>query len=103
LEILINQLVGTTDTCNHSFCLSCLQEWLKHGFNVCPLDRQVFKFIFVRDCLDGDIIDIIPTYTLHKRSKVESYVLQIHDFVDMCATIFQIAYLFVIFIIINII
>jgi hypothetical protein len=103
LEKFINQLVGTTDTCNHSFCLSCLQEWLKRGVNICPLDRQMFNFIFVQHRLDGDIIGIIPTYTLDKQSEVESHVLQIHAFVDMCAAIFQIAYFFVIFAIMNII
>jgi hypothetical protein len=97
LEKLITQKVGTTDTCNHTFCLACLQEWLRR-VNNCPLDRQTFDFIFVRHHLDGEIIVKIPT-----NNEAESYIVHSHPFLKVCTWILHMAFFFVIFVMMGII
>jgi len=47
--------IGCPDGCDHSFCLTCIQEWAKN-VNTCPVDRQVFSRILVRRSLNGRIV-----------------------------------------------
>ncbi|RZF48422.1 hypothetical protein LSTR_LSTR011375 [Laodelphax striatellus] len=47
LRKLTTQETGTPESCDHSFCLTCLQEWAKN-VNTCPVDRQQFSKILVR-------------------------------------------------------
>jgi hypothetical protein len=54
------QEIGTTDTCYHSFCTSCLEEWSAKS-NTCPVDRRMFNAILVRACPSGEVIRRIPT------------------------------------------
>lgn len=48
------QQVGTPSACEHCFCLECLLEWSKN-INTCPVDRQVFTSIHVRNHLGGKV------------------------------------------------
>jgi PHD and RING finger domain-containing protein 1 len=45
----VTQKVGNPEACNHSFCVDCLQEWLKNT-DTSPTDRQVCDIILVRRC-----------------------------------------------------
>lgn len=54
-----NQEVGSPESCDHSFCVECIQEWSKN-INTCPVDRQPFNLILVRKNYDGKIIGQIP-------------------------------------------
>ncbi|CAH1991650.1 unnamed protein product [Acanthoscelides obtectus] len=54
-----NQEVGTPESCDHMFCLECLQEWSKN-MNTCPVDRQEFTIILARRNLNGEITRRIP-------------------------------------------
>jgi hypothetical protein len=51
----VTQDVGTPEGCNHSFCVDCLQEWLKTA-NTCPVDRQVCDVILVCCTVGGEVI-----------------------------------------------
>ncbi|XP_012239827.1 uncharacterized protein LOC100749759 [Bombus impatiens] len=53
------QELGSPSSCEHCFCLECLIEWSKN-INTCPVDRQTFTIINVRDKLGGQIIRCIP-------------------------------------------
>lgn len=55
------QQVGTPSVCDHCFCLECLLEWSKN-INTCPVDRQSFTVIHVRDNLGGKVIHSLFTY-----------------------------------------
>lgn len=54
-----DQEVGTPETCDHSFCADCIQEWSRN-VNTCPVDRQTFSLILVRRRLNGKVIRQIP-------------------------------------------
>ncbi|GFO08457.1 PHD and RING finger domain-containing protein 1, partial [Plakobranchus ocellatus] len=47
LNRLRQQDVGMPETCDHLFCLECIQEWSKN-VNTCPVDRQVFHIILAK-------------------------------------------------------
>ncbi|XP_033752451.1 histone acetyltransferase KAT6A-like isoform X2 [Pecten maximus] len=47
LNRLRDQDIGTPETCDHNFCLECIQEW-SNNVNTCPVDRQVFHLIFAK-------------------------------------------------------
>ncbi|XP_063218190.1 uncharacterized protein LOC134528471 [Bacillus rossius redtenbacheri] len=49
------QQVGTPGSCNHSFCLKCLEKWAKES-NTCPVGRQKFTHICVRNELNGQVV-----------------------------------------------
>jgi hypothetical protein len=68
LDTFTTQEVGTPDTCNHTFCAVCLEKWAKDQNN-CPLDRQNFSFIYVRDRLGGKIIKRISV--IQPRSQIQ--------------------------------
>jgi PHD and RING finger domain-containing protein 1 len=67
---IITQEIGTTDVCNHSFCIACIQEWSKRA-NTCPVDRQEFNFIHVRNHLKGEIVRRIPVKPINQVSEDE--------------------------------
>lgn len=48
------QELGTPASCEHCFCLECLLEWSKN-INTCPVDRQTFTVINVREKLGGQV------------------------------------------------
>jgi hypothetical protein len=82
-EEFMTQDVGTTDTCNHSYCLSCLQEWTKHA-NTCPVDRKTFNFIDVRHHLKGEIISRIAVEKPAPQSEDEDGILQSVTYCEVC-------------------
>jgi PHD and RING finger domain-containing protein 1 len=49
------QEVGKPDSCDHLFCMSCLEEWSVKT-NTCPVDRQIFNVILVRNYPHEEII-----------------------------------------------
>jgi PHD and RING finger domain-containing protein 1 len=51
----VTQNVGTPQACNHSFCVDCLQEWLKNTNN-CLRDRQVSDILLVRRWRGGGVV-----------------------------------------------
>ncbi|XP_072393559.1 uncharacterized protein [Diabrotica undecimpunctata] len=53
------QEIGTPESCDHTFCLECIQEWSKN-MNTCPVDRQEYRLILVRDHLNGKVTRQIP-------------------------------------------
>jgi hypothetical protein len=65
LKPFTTQKTGTPDTCNHTFCATSLEEWTKIK-NTCPVDRQKFNFILVRNRPLGKIRKKIPV-ELHRR------------------------------------
>jgi hypothetical protein len=48
------QETGTPDSCDHLFCVRCLEEWSANS-NTCPLDREQFNVILVRQHPDGEV------------------------------------------------
>jgi hypothetical protein len=59
LVTFTTQQVATPDTCDHTFCTTCLHE-LSQNENKCPTDKMTFNFILVRHHLGGEIITRIP-------------------------------------------
>ncbi|KOX75957.1 PHD and RING finger domain-containing protein 1 [Melipona quadrifasciata] len=53
------QELGSPASCEHCFCLECLIEWSKN-INTCPVDRQTFTIINVREKLGGQIVRCVP-------------------------------------------
>lgn len=49
------QQVATPSSCEHCFCLECLLEWSKN-INTCPVDRQIFTVIHIRNHLGGKVM-----------------------------------------------
>ncbi|KFM80629.1 PHD and RING finger domain-containing protein 1, partial [Stegodyphus mimosarum] len=49
------QDIATPETCDHMFCLDCLQEWAKN-VNTCPIDRLKFNLILIRHHKEEKII-----------------------------------------------
>lgn len=49
------QEVGTPEACDHTFCVECILEWSR-SVNTCPVDRQPFNLILVRDDINGRIV-----------------------------------------------
>ncbi|KAH9494768.1 PHD and RING finger domain-containing protein 1 [Bulinus truncatus] len=54
LNRLRTQDMGTPESCDHVFCLECIQEWARVT-NTCPVDRQVFNLILARHALEEKI------------------------------------------------
>lgn len=53
------QEIGTPETCDHSFCVDCIQKWSRN-VNTCPVDRQTYSLILVRKELNGRVVRQIP-------------------------------------------
>lgn len=63
-----NQEVGLPQACDHSFCAECIQEWSKN-VNTCPVDRQPFNLIYIKEHYNGEIIRQIPVDTFQEPSE----------------------------------
>lgn len=53
------QEIGTPESCDHTFCLDCILEWSKN-VNTCPVDRQEYRLILVREHLKGKVVNQVP-------------------------------------------
>ncbi|XP_015440228.1 PREDICTED: serine/arginine repetitive matrix protein 2 isoform X2 [Dufourea novaeangliae] len=74
------QQLGTPSSCEHCFCLECLLEWSKN-VNTCPVDRQTFTTIHVRDELGGQITRQVP---VEVTARIEDEPLEDPTFCEMC-------------------
>jgi hypothetical protein len=79
LDDFVTQEVATPEACNHSFCVDCLQEWLKNT-NTCPVDRQVCDMILVRCCQGGKVVKRIHVEPPMKKEEEEEAM----DYVSRC-------------------
>ncbi|KAG8187358.1 hypothetical protein JTE90_016908 [Oedothorax gibbosus] len=75
LHKFLGQDIATPETCDHIFCLECIQQWAKN-VNTCPIDRLKFNLILIRHHKKEKIIKTIavknsaPHYT--SESETES-------------------------------
>ncbi|EZA62404.1 PHD and RING finger domain-containing protein [Ooceraea biroi] len=74
------QQVGTPSVCGHCFCLECLLEWSRN-INTCPVDRQTFTVIHVRDHLGGKVVKHLPVEVV---PRVENQVQDDPTFCEIC-------------------
>lgn len=81
LRSFSTQEIGTPESCDHSFCADCLQEWSRN-VNTCPVDRQVFTLILVRRCLEGKVIRKIPVEPPRRQDEEE--VLEDPTYCEVC-------------------
>jgi hypothetical protein len=79
LDDFVTQEVATPEACNHTFCVDCLQEWLKNT-NTCPVDRQVCDMILVRRCQGGKVVKRIHVEPPMKNEEQEEAM----DYVSRC-------------------
>ncbi|XP_029644165.1 protein SCAF11 isoform X1 [Octopus sinensis] len=59
LNRLKYQDIGTPESCDHSFCLDCIQLWARN-VNTCPVDRREFELILARHAGEDEIFKKIP-------------------------------------------
>lgn len=70
LNRFLGQTIGSPDSCDHNFCLECLQEWTKN-INTCPVDRKLYNQIISRHELGGNIIEKIPVESTNKDDTID--------------------------------
>uniref|UniRef100_A0A1B6E1Q4 PHD and RING finger domain-containing protein 1 n=1 Tax=Clastoptera arizonana TaxID=38151 RepID=A0A1B6E1Q4_9HEMI len=68
-----SQKLGTPELCDHTFCSECLQEWAKRNPS-CPIDRQPFSLILVRQHVDGEVIDRIKIDNWPRFESLDVYI-----------------------------
>lgn len=73
LKTFKNQEVGSPESCDHSFCIDCIQEWAKN-MNTCPVDRQPFNLILVRKNYNGKFLREIHVETPVQQNDNEEIV-----------------------------
>jgi PHD and RING finger domain-containing protein 1 len=86
LTTLAAQGVGTPNTCDHLFCMGCLEEWSANA-NTCPVDRQEFNAILVRNYPKGEVIRRIPVSPRLRELGYEVTTLEDIGFCEMCGEI----------------
>lgn len=79
--------IGSPESCDHKFCLPCIQEWARvsgsdrrppvsyaalirivlQNTNTCPIDRQTFGLIFIRNELNGPVVLRVPVDVAQRR------------------------------------
>ncbi|XP_033215800.1 uncharacterized protein LOC117172115 isoform X3 [Belonocnema kinseyi] len=75
-----NQEIATPSSCEHSFCLECIEEWSKN-VNNCPVDRKNFTVIHVRSKLGGKIIRHVPVET---KQTLEEIIQEDPTYCEIC-------------------
>lgn len=75
------QEVGTPETCDHSFCAECIQEWSKN-VNTCPVDRQTFSLILVRKRYNGKVIRRVAVDV--RRPSVDELIQEDPTYCEVC-------------------
>lgn len=76
------QEIGTPESCDHMFCLECLQEWSK-TMNTCPVDRQEYSLILVRKHFNGKVIKRVP---IEKPVQQEFDIVEDPTFCEICGS-----------------
>lgn len=77
------QEVGTPESCDHTFCVECIQEWSKN-VNTCPVDRQPFTLILVRATLNGKITREIHVETPAPQQDLE--IIEDPTYCEICGS-----------------
>jgi PHD and RING finger domain-containing protein 1 len=76
-----NQEIGTPESCDHMFCVECIQEWSKN-MNTCPVDRQEYRIILVRRNINGSIYKQIPIQPPNPQNEVD--IVEDPTFCEVC-------------------
>ncbi|XP_034940121.1 serine/arginine repetitive matrix protein 2 isoform X2 [Chelonus insularis] len=74
------QEIGIPSSCDHCFCLLCINEWSRN-INTCPVDRLEFNTIHVKARIDGEVTNVIP---VEPRSTVEEPVQENPTLCEVC-------------------
>ncbi|KAJ8961793.1 hypothetical protein NQ318_021395 [Aromia moschata] len=77
------QEIGTPESCDHVFCLECIQEWSKN-VNTCPVDRQEYNLILVRKSIAGKVIKQVPIEKPAPQNDVD--IVEDPTFYEICST-----------------
>jgi PHD and RING finger domain-containing protein 1 len=88
--------VATPDTCNHSFCVFCLERWSANA-NICPIDGSQYTEILVRHYPDGEITRRIPLHQLWRGSTREGIVLPQELLCALCREVDELGGIYVCF------
>ncbi|XP_044258183.1 PHD and RING finger domain-containing protein 1 isoform X2 [Tribolium madens] len=78
-----NQEIGTPESCDHMFCVDCIQEWSKN-MNTCPVDRQEYHMILVRRNLNGSIYREVQVQPPNPQNEVD--ILEDPTFCEICGS-----------------
>ncbi|KAJ8956760.1 hypothetical protein NQ314_006634 [Rhamnusium bicolor] len=78
-----SQEIGVPESCDHMFCLECIQEWSKN-MNTCPVDRQEYNLIFVRKSIDGKVVRQVPIEKPLPQNDVN--IVEDPTFCEICGT-----------------
>lgn len=76
-----NQEVGTPESCDHMFCVECIQEWSKN-MNTCPVDRQEYHMILVRRSINGSVYKQIPIQAPNPQNDID--IVEDPTFCEVC-------------------
>lgn len=79
---LRTQEIGTPEACDHMFCVECIQEWSKN-MNTCPVDRQEYRVILVRQSVNGHIYKQISVEPPAAQED-ESTIVEDPTFCEIC-------------------
>ncbi|XP_018565103.1 serine/arginine repetitive matrix protein 2 [Anoplophora glabripennis] len=77
------QEIGTPESCDHMFCLECIQEWSKN-MNTCPVDRQEYNLILVRKNISGKVIRQVPIEKPAPQNDVD--IVEDPTFCEICGS-----------------
>ncbi|KAG5880872.1 hypothetical protein JTB14_038083 [Gonioctena quinquepunctata] len=77
------QEIGSPESCDHTFCLECIQEWSKN-MNTCPIDRQEYNLILVRQTLDGKVTKQIPISAPTPQNEVD--IIEDPTYCEICGS-----------------
>lgn len=78
-----SQEIGTPETCDHMFCLECIQEWSKN-MNTCPVDRHEYNLILVRNNVNGKVIRQVPIEKPTPQNDVD--IVEDPTFCEVCGS-----------------
>lgn len=77
------QEIGTPESCDHMFCLECIQEWSKN-MNTCPVDRQEYNLVLVRKNINGKVIRQVPIERPTPQNDVD--IVEDPTFCEICGS-----------------
>nr|XP_023012736.1 serine/arginine repetitive matrix protein 2 isoform X1 [Leptinotarsa decemlineata] len=77
------QEIGSPESCDHTFCLECIQEWSKN-MNTCPIDRQKYNLILVRQTLNGKVTRQVPISAPSLQAELD--IVEDPTFCEICGS-----------------